>query len=132
MSEVITAQAMRNLAGEWIAQGKRVAGPSQVKSGLVAYIPLVEVDQLLLEGFVHPANSIKEFFFPRHERLYGYRIEGRRVELCDPPAPDESQVIYGARPCDAAALPILDRLFNWDMRDDFYNRRRAATTVVTL
>ena len=132
MSDAITAPALRALVGEWLAQGKRVAGPSQVKPGLVAYVPLLSADQLLLEGFVHPANSVKEFLFPRHERLYGYRIEGRQVELCDPPSPDTEQIIVAARPCDAAALPILDRLFNWDSRDEFYNRRRAATTVVTL
>ena len=29
-------------------------------------------------------------------------------------------------------LAILDRVFNWDFRDEFYNRRRELTTVVTL
>ena len=43
-----------------------------------------------------------------------------------------AQVIIAARPCDAAALPILDPVFNWDFHDEFYNRRRAATTVITL
>lgn len=132
MSDTITAQALRVLVGEWLAKGRRVAGPSRVKPGLVAYAALSGPDQLVLDGFVHPSNSIKEFFFPRHERLYGYRIVGRRVELGDPPAADTEQVIVAARPCDAAALPILDRIFNWDSRDEFYNRRRAATTVVTL
>jgi len=42
------------------------------------------------------------------------------------------QIIIGAHPCDAAALPILDKLFNWDPRDDFFNRRREATTVITV
>ncbi|MEN6627795.1 MAG: 4Fe-4S dicluster domain-containing protein [Candidatus Sumerlaeia bacterium] len=132
MSEIITAQALRALVGEWLAKGRPVAGPSRVKPGLVAYAAIAKSDDLILDGFVHPSNSIKEFFFPRCERLYGYRIEGRKIELTDPPAPDTEQIILGARPCDAAALPILDRLFNWDSRDDFYNRRRAATTVVTL
>ncbi len=40
--------------------------------------------------------------------------------------------MIAARPCDAAALPILDHVFNWDFTDEFYNRRRAATTVITL
>ncbi|MCE5229548.1 4Fe-4S dicluster domain-containing protein [bacterium] len=132
MSEMITTQALRTLVGEWLDKGRRVAGPSQVKPDLVSYTALATPDQLVLDGFIHPSNSIKEFFFPRHERLYGYRIEGRKVELSDPPAPDAEQVIIAARPCDAAALPILDKLFNWDSRDEFYNRRRAATTIVTL
>jgi len=40
--------------------------------------------------------------------------------------------VIGARPCDAAALPILDHVFNWDFPDPHYNLRRQATTVVTL
>ncbi len=40
--------------------------------------------------------------------------------------------MIGAHPCDAAALPILDKVFNWDFRDEAYNRRRDATTVITL
>lgn len=38
----------------------------------------------------------------------------------------------GARPCDGAALSILDKVFNWDFKDSLYNRRRALTTVITL
>jgi ferredoxin len=85
-----------------------------------------------LDGFVHPGNSIKEFFFPRHERIYSYRFKGRRLELedCDPQKVE--QLIIGARPCDAASLVILDHVFNWDYKDKFYNERRAATTVVTV
>ena len=60
------------------------------------------------------ANSIKEFVFPRHEELYGYRFEGKQIELIDVEPPMTEQIIIGARPCDAAALPILDHVFNWD------------------
>ncbi len=40
--------------------------------------------------------------------------------------------MIAAKPCDAAALPILDHVFNWDFEDGFYTARRARTTVVTL
>ena len=59
------------------------------------------------------------------DRRYGYHA--RR-----PAEPMPEQIVIGAHPCDAAALPILDKLFNWDSRDDFYNRRREATTVITV
>jgi ferredoxin len=58
-------------------------------------------------------------------------MEGARVMLEDCEPPGTPQLIF-ARPCDAAALPILDHVFNWDYRDEFYNGRRAASTVVTL
>ena len=87
---------------------------------------------MVWEGFVRPANSVKEFVFPRHELLCRYQMEGNRVELTNGGAEVPAQILLGVRPCDAAALPILDHVFNWDFRDELYNRRREATTVVTL
>jgi ferredoxin len=77
-------------------------------------------------------NSIKEFLFPRHETLFSFSAVGRKVELTPVSVPPVEQIIVAARPCDAASLPILDHVFNWDDRDALYNRRRELTTVVTL
>ena len=132
MSEILSKAALRELAKEWIAQGKVVAGPVQTKPGLVLYAPLASADDIVLEGFVRPANSAKEFVFPRHELLCRYQMEGNRVELTNGGAEVPAQILLAVRPCDAAALPILDHVFNWDYRDESYNRRREATTVVTL
>jgi len=132
MSEILSKDALRKLAAEWLTQGKVVAGPVEEKPGLVLYGQLASPESLCLEGFIHPANSAKEFVFPRHERLCSYRLEGNRVELADGGAEIPAQILLGVRPCDAAALPILDHVFNWDYQDEAYNRRRQATTVVTL
>ena len=41
-----------------------------------------------LAGFIHPANSPKEFVFPRHEKLYKYLFEDGTIDLADlPPSP---------------------------------------------
>lgn len=130
MSELITEMKLRQLAAEWMSGGKRTIGPVAVKNRLL-YMPLQSVESLLLNADLRPSNSIKEFLFPKAETLYSYRIEGRNIELIEPPMAEE-QIIIGARPCDAASLPILDHVFNWDFVDEFYNRRRAATTVVTI
>jgi ferredoxin len=120
------------LLQEWLAQGKKAAGPARIKEDLVLYSPLKKAEDLLLEGFIHPSNSIKEFVFPRHEVLYGYKFKGKDVLLEERELQVAPQLILAARPCDAAALPILDPVFNWDFKDEFYNRRRQATTVVAL
>lgn len=132
MSETISRSELRKIAGEWIAAGKSVAGPTRIKPDLVLYATLGSVEDLLLDGFLRPANSIKEFVFPRQEKLYGYRIEGNTVEIVEDLQPPGEQVVIAARACDAAALPILDHVFNWDVSDSFYNRRRQATSVITL
>jgi ferredoxin len=132
MSEVITERALRDLVAEWIAAGNLAAGPVRVRPDRIQYAPLRDADALILDGYIRPANSIKEFVLPRHETLYGYELRGKTVELvdCEPPIP--RTLIVGARPCDAAALAILDHIFNWDFRDGFYNRRREALSIVTL
>lgn len=132
MSRIIDQSGVRRLVDGWIAQGKWAFGPVRIKPELVLYTRLPGSARLFLEGSPYPANSIKEFFFPRTEPLYTYRVVGNRIELedCEPPAAE--QLVIGARPCHAAALPILDPLFNWDYADEFYNRRRERTTVVAL
>ncbi len=131
MSQVISQSGLRQLVGEWIQEGKRIAGPVRIKPDLVLYSVLASPDDLLLQGFLRPANSSKGFLFPKQEKLYGYRVQGNKIELVDGDTVPE-QIVVAARPCDAAALPILDHVFNWDFKDDLYNRRRAATTIITL
>jgi len=132
VSEVITIQALRALIDESLSRGTRVAGPARVKTDLVAYTTVSAASELLLQGSPRPSNSIKEFVFPRSEKLFGYRLSGNRVDLVDTVEPEPEQIVIAARPCDAAALPILDHVFNWDFRDELFNARRAGTTVVTL
>lgn len=132
MSEVISQQTLSQLVDQWISQGKRVAGPTRVKPDVLLYEFLTAADQLLLNGFIRPANTIKELIFPRTEKLYGYRLEGKQIELYDVEPPATEQIVVGARPCDAAAFPTLDYVFNWDYKDPFYRRLRDLTTIVTL
>ena len=132
MSQAITQDGLRKLVAGWLAMGKRVAAPSRVKSDLVLYVPLKSAEQMLLEGFVRPSNSIKEFLFPKHEQLFKYKVTAEGLDLSEVEPPQTEQLVMAARPCDAAALPILDLVFNWDCPDEFYNHRRELTTVVAL
>jgi ferredoxin len=132
MSEIISKATLLQLVDAWLGQGRRAAGPIRSSAGHVFYHSLTAAGEIVLDGYVRPRNSIKEFFFPRHEDLYGYRFEGKQIELTEGEEPAGEQLVIGARPCDAAALPILDRVFNWDYKDPFYNRRRELTTVIAV
>jgi ferredoxin len=116
----------------WLAAGKRVAGPVRTAKGSTLYSWIDSAAQLDLAGAARPANSIKQFFFPAHERLFAYRISGKQVTLEPAPVAEGERIVIAARPCDAAALARLDALFNWDSADESFNRRRGLTTVVTL
>ena len=76
---------------------------------------------------------LKEFFFPKTECLFKYeQLEGGEVKLSEPEPPAKERVVFGARPCDAASLPILDKVFTWDYNDSQYLTRRANTTIVSF
>jgi ferredoxin len=132
MSTTIRVETLRGLVDQWLAGGLKVLGPQTVRPGTVLYGQVSTSADLLLAADARPANSVKEAVFPRHETLYHYRLAGKQIELNATPAPAAEQVVFAARPCDAATLAILDHVFNWDFRDELYNARREHTTVLTF
>ena len=131
MSAAIPVAALRELIAGWIGQGKLVAAPVQVGDRLL-YQQLSTAGAAVFDARRRPANSIKEFLFPRHEQIFRYRLEGKGIELSEVVPEEREQILIAAKPCDAAALPILDHVFNWDFEDSFYTARRARTTVISL
>jgi ferredoxin len=78
-----------------------------------------------------PVRSLKELFFPQREVLFTYKLNGDGT-VKTPERSADPRVILGARPCDAAAFPILDKLFTWDYLDSFYLEARENTTIVSV
>ena len=126
MSRILSQATLREAANRWLAEGKRVAGPRRVRPELVQYAWLSRGDDLATTGFVRPANSIKAMFLPQHEKLFAYQGQGRQISIVPIERPDVEQILLAARPCDAAALPVLDHVFNWDFQDSFFRQRRAT------
>ena len=60
-----------------------------------------------------------------------YNFTGGTVQLEDPPVPEEHQVLFGVRSCDASGLVRLDEIFLSGTRDRLYAARRENTTVVS-
>jgi formate hydrogenlyase subunit 6/NADH:ubiquinone oxidoreductase subunit I len=131
VSAIISASGLRQRIDAWLKEGKQVAAPVAA-GGRLLYQRLSAADKAVFDAASHPANSIKEFITPRHERLFRYRVEGQGVALADLPEEHRQQVIVGARPCDAAALPVLDHVFNWGTPDESWARGRERTTVVAI
>ena len=82
--------------------------------------------------YVNPRQSIKPFFFPRSEPLLRFERSPDGIELGEPDTGFPKTLIFGCRPCDAASLPLMDALYDWDYRDALWFRRREATTVVAV
>jgi ferredoxin len=110
--------------------GARLVAPVE-KEGLRLFREVENVEDIVLaEG--NTAWSFKEFLFPRTEPLFHFRFVGQQIEVSDPELPDGETVIFGARPCDAAALEVLGKVFSWDYDNPFYRHRRERTTIIGL
>ncbi len=88
--------------------------------------------QPIASRYVNPLNSLKDVLLPRTETILEF--EGRPTDLAvREPAPPQSQVVFGTRPCDAAAMELNDRVFlEGTFVDEGFRRRRETTTVLTV
>jgi sulfhydrogenase subunit beta (sulfur reductase) len=80
-------------------------------------------------GWAVGPGSWKASFFPPHETLWSADAAGEPVR--EPQPPLGSMAIVGARPCEVAALHVLDRvLMDESVPDPGYAARRQNTFVV--
>jgi sulfhydrogenase subunit beta (sulfur reductase) len=120
--------ALPKVARDLAAQGKKLILP--VREGCELFYR-AGADPERLDLSTLPKNSIKEFFFPKCDKLLTYQYRGSDVDVEDVDPQGEPAVIFGARPCDAASLPVVEPLWNWDYRDKFFNLRRANTLLIS-
>ena len=133
MSRIITLDQLRRLAADFACNGDVIA-PVAAENGRCFYQRLAadKMDRAILSGKTKASDSIKEFFFPRHELICSFVRMGNNVEVTDAPEFKTPQLILGCRPCEAAALPILDPVFGWDYQDRFFQARREQSIVVSI
>ena len=113
--------------------GIEVIAPTETAPGIVALAP-VAAGEAIAREYDNVQAPLKQLFFPITEVLLGYENgQGGDVEVRPGPAPGSDEVVVmGCRPCDAAALAVLDEVFHWDYDDVRYSARRDRTTVVSF
>lgn len=130
MLKQITEADFRLLLDSLLLKGIRLVGP-RYTAGTLLYEPLSSASDLALDQL--PARSVKEAFFPLCEDLLEYRKEGQQLQLTDITADRfQETVLVAVRPCDAAAVPVLDQVFSWDYKDQFFLERRKKTIIICL
>jgi ferredoxin len=78
------------------------------------------------------AVSLRAYYLPQTEPLFRYGMDAGDVTLY-PAGETAPAVVFAARPCDLAALELLDRvLLEGADQDTAYRARRAATVNVAL
>ncbi|MBU1672039.1 MAG: 4Fe-4S dicluster domain-containing protein [Actinobacteria bacterium] len=100
-----------------------------VESGEVVRFAVVDDPAKVTLEFSNTNVPPKELMFPETETLFRFRLGGTDLE---PEVPDAAarRAVFGIRPCDAMAYTIVEKLYNWDFPDPYFNNRREATTLV--
>ncbi|NLB96795.1 MAG: hypothetical protein GX785_13925 [Armatimonadetes bacterium] len=136
--KALKAQSLRPLLEAVRSDAARMVAPVE-EAGKRLFREVETVEAITFdEG--NTVWSFKEFLFPRAETLFRYRLKNTGIELEEPALPEGETVIFGARPCDAASVALLDAVFAPGGRkmpdgrvepdDPFYPRRRAQTTII--
>jgi len=115
------------------AAGVEVLAPSETDPGIVDLARVTSSEQISLD-YGNVSLPIKRLFFPITEVLLEYenRDDGD-VDVQTVPLPSSDEVVVmGSRPCDAASIEALDKVFQWDYDDLRYRARRERTTLVSF
>jgi ferredoxin len=127
---VIAHSQLDQMLEQLIADGQRLVAPVR-RGGRLRFDPVTGVEQIELAPGV-PEMSPKELLFPRTEAVLRYRQVGDRLEVHGIEPNVTETVLFGVRPCDAAALAILGEVFSDEPRDSFFLQRLDATTTITV
>jgi formate hydrogenlyase subunit 6/NADH:ubiquinone oxidoreductase subunit I len=113
--------------------GVEVLAPTKAESGAVDLAPITDAGQICLD-YGNITTPLKRVFFPITEVLLRYdnRGDGDVDVRAEPVAPTDERAVLGCRPCDAAALDAMDKVFQWDYDDVRYRARRERTTLVSF
>jgi hypothetical protein len=129
MSESFLAAESLAAWVEGLRATHRVVAPVR-RGGQVVFREIARADEVAWDAG-RADFSAKEHFLPASEAIVTWQPTENGVRA-EAPLPGQPQVLLGARPCDAHALEVMDRLFLDDPVDLYYAERRAKTTLVGL
>jgi len=115
-----------------LRKGKKVVAPTIYQNTLL-FREINSVNEIVLpENYINTVRSAKEFMFPITEPVVEFSYKNKELQLDDYEPEVNEKVIIGLRPCDAAAFPVIDDIFNYEYKDAFYNKRREETILITI
>ncbi len=130
----ISAENLKKFVESIIADNFEVIAPTD-KDGDTFYGKISRFEEANLDILL-PKMSYKEYILPKTETLLEYSFSGVDTDIKDGleavAGANEKRVIFGGRPCDAGAGPIMEKVFNWDYKDEFFNERFKNLTIVSI
>ena len=106
--------------------------PVQLAEGVSAYKKIdrpEEVNFVLL----NPQKPVKEVFFPQSEVMFCFQKVGKKNRVSVSEEVKKGRVILGARPCDVAAISMIEAVYcGIEYTDVYFKNKREATTIIGM
>jgi ferredoxin len=125
---MVSKEELLKLAARARSGGFTVYAPVRGESS-VLLSELGDGDEIDLDHVI-TVNTLKDVLLPRCETLASFDLNELKVTPVD--VSQERVLVIGTRPCDAAAIEILDSILIGDVRDTRYADRRERTVIVTV
>jgi sulfhydrogenase subunit beta (sulfur reductase) len=107
-------------------------GPVRLAEGVSVYKRIDDPQEVDLSS-ANPQKPLKEVFFAQSEVMFRYEKAGRKTEVRSTEEVERERIVLGARPCDIAAVLLLDQVFSGkDYTDVYYAKKREKTTLIGL
>ncbi|MFH1231630.1 MAG: 4Fe-4S dicluster domain-containing protein [Planctomycetota bacterium] len=127
---VITQDNLKTLIQSLIKNNQTVIGP--VNEGNTSnYKSITSFDEINL-ALSYPTKSTKEYFFTDSEPILTYAFSEKNKPTIEEPSEPKSLILFGVRPCEAISYPIMDNVFSWGYRDEFYLKRREKNIIISV
>lgn len=132
-NRLLDRQGLARLFARWREEGRRILAPRRpAAEGPVEFAEVTSLDEVSFDH-VQTVQSPKAAVFPRVEELFSFRrrdggvaLQERDLEALPP------TVVFGLRPCDAAAFAALGSILNWDAPDRLFSARFERLALVGL
>ncbi len=80
---------------------------------------------------IQPTASIKKFFFPNSEPMFGFKKEKQEIELYQAAA-SVPRLVLGVHSCDLGSIKVLEALFKDTVDDELFREKRQNTVLVGI
>jgi len=113
-----------------VAGDDRLVAPVRAGERLV-FEPASDIGRIERE-YTNTTQPPKEYLLPRTEPVIRFSRHSGGIEVSDCTADDCPTVLFGVRPCDAAGIDRMERVFGQELKDGLFMDRRERTTIVGL
>lgn len=114
-----------------IQSGKIVVAPVLKQSGKVFFQHVKSYDEVATD-YIQTTFSAKSVVFPKVETLFSFTKKDGEIEINDSLDSVPETIVWGLRPCDAAAFDYMTEFFLRENPDIYYKTRKERTTLISI